>query len=345
MSKTGLVLPQLDDMHCHFRSGQLLDLVLPFTAKYAGRGVAMPNIKSRPIRTADDVVWYHDEIERVLDKQPVRPDFTPLMTIEVNDETTPAIISAARRAGAVAGKVYPRGVTTNSDEGLTSFSTTNALRNFAAMQDVGMLLLIHGEFDRKRLLVTNREYAFLPTLAVLAFAFPALKIVLEHVSTKAGVQMVKALPKNVAATITVHHLMLTLNDVIGDGVRPHNACMPTPKDFDDRRALRLAAMSGNPKFFPGSDTAPHRQDEKECEKGKCGVFSAPVLPSALVEVFEDEGALDRLPDFVARFGAQFYGLPRNTGTIRLVREEWTVPAIYGNVVPFLAKRKMRWKLV
>lgn len=340
-----LVLRRFDDMHCHFRLNPLLSEVLPFTAQYAGRGIAMPNTRPRAILTENDVVWYRDEIKRVLDEMPSRPSFEPLMTIEIRDNTTPAMVTAAQRAGAVAGKVYPLGVTTNSHEGLRDFFNEEISETFRAMQDIGMLLLIHGELDQKRTLVTEREEVFLPTLSKLAASFPALKMVLEHVSTKAGILAVENAGENVAATITAHHLCLTLNDVVGYGLQPHHACMPIPKGFDDRDALVKAAVSGNPKFFLGSDTAPHLREKKECAKGACGIFSAPVLPAVLAEIFEQEGYLDQLEGFTSRFGANFYGLPINKGTITLVREPWIVPKQFGDVVPFRAGSELQWQLV
>lgn len=339
-----ITLRRLDDMHCHFRIGSLLAEVLPFTAQYASRGIAMPNTRPRAILTGKDVVLYRDEINRVLDGMAKRPSFEPLMTIEVRDNTTPKMIVEARRAGAIAGKVYPLGVTTNSDEGLLDFFSQSISETFWAMEDVGMPLLIHGELDRERTLVTKREEVFLSTLLTLAADFPDLKIILEHVSTRAAVRIVEQLGKNVAATITAHHLCLTLNDVIGYGMQPHNACNPMPKDFDDRDALIDAAISGNPKFFLGSDTAPHPRDRKECVRGSCGVFTAPVLPTLLAEIFEQAEHLDRLEDFTSRFGAEFYGLPRNEGNIVLVKREWIVPDQIGSVVPFRAGAKLQWQL-
>ncbi len=339
-----ITVRRLDDMHCHFRIGSLLAEVLPFTAQYAGRGIAMPNVRPRAILTGNDVVWYRDEIMRVLDALSYRPSFEPLMTVEIRDCTTPEMIAEAGRAGAVAGKVYPLGVTTNSDEGLRDFFSERISETFRAMQHVGMLLLIHGELDRERTLVTKREEVFLPTLLKLAKKFPNLKIVLEHVSTRVAVKTVEQLGENVAATITAHHLCLTLNDVIGHGIQPHNCCMPMPKDFDDRDALLEAATTGNPKFFLGSDTAPHTREKKECANGACGVYSAPILPQLLAEIFEKVGCLDRLEDFTSRFGAEFYGLPLNERHITLVKEEWTVPECYGSVVPFRAGIKLQWQL-
>ncbi len=339
-----LTVRRIDDMHCHFRNGQRLKDVLPWTAAYASRAIAMPNTRPRAILTADDVSWYHDEIRRALDEMPERHPFEPLMTIEIRDNTTPEMVKAAHRAGAVAGKVYPLGVTTNSDEGLRDFRSPKIADTFRAMQDVGMRLLIHGELDNERVLVTKREETFLPTLRVLAERCPNLKIVLEHISTRLAVLCVKDLGDDVAATITAHHLCLTLNDVVGYGIQPHHGCMPMPKDFPDRDALIAAATSGNPKFFLGSDSAPHPREKKECARGACGVYTAPVLPQVLAEVFEQAGCLDRLEDFTSRFGAEFYGLPLNEGTISLAKAEWTVPDQIDGVVPFRAGTTLQWQL-
>ncbi len=342
---TSLTTRRWDDLHAHFRLSNLLYEVLPVTAEYCGRAIVMPNTRPRAILTGEDVVWYRDEILRTLDSFLTRYLFEPLMTIEIRDNTTPQMIATAFKAGAVAGKVYPQGVTYNAEDGLKDFYSPAILETFRAMEDLGMLLLLHGEFDRERILYSKREKIFLPTLVDLADRFPSLKIVLEHVSSRLGVKTVKRLGENVGATITAHHLCLTTNDVIGDGIRPHNGCMPMPKDFPDRDALIEAAISGDPKFFLGSDTAPHARENKECAKGSCGVYSAPVLPAVLAEVFENAQSLDRLEDFTSRFGAEFYGLPLNKGTITLNKTEWEVPAQYGSVVPFKAGEKLQWQLV
>ncbi len=341
----GIILRRFDDMHCHFRTDELLNETVSFTARYAGRGLAMPNTRPRAILTGKDIVWYRDEIKRSLDRMPVQYLFEPLMTIEIRDNTTPEMIVEARRAGAVAGKVYPLGVTTNSEEGLRDFFSKKISETFRAIQDTNMLLLIHGELDRERTLVVKREEIFLPIFLALSEKFPNLKIVLEHISTKKAVRTVERLGKNVAATITAHHLCLTLNDVIGYGVRPHNACMPMPKDFGDRDELIRAATSGNPKFFLGSDSAPHLREKKECAKGACGVYSAPILPQFLAEIFERAGCLFKLEDFTSRFGAEFYGLSLNEGTITLIKKEWVVSEQIGNVVPFMAGAKLKWQLL
>lgn len=346
-----ITLHRFDDMHVHLRTDAILKTVLPFTTSYAARVIIMPNTRPRAILCADDVIWYRDAIYHAIDELftdgvlTEHPDFEPLMTIEIRDSTTPEMVAAARRVGAVAGKVYPLGVTTNADEGLRFFFEPKILDTFRAMRDVRMPLLIHGELDRARTTVMAREEAFLPTLPRLAEAIPDLKIVLEHVSTREGVMLINGLGANVAATITAHHLRLTINDVIGDGIRPHQMCMPVPKGFDDRDALIEAATSGNPKFFLGSDSAPHVRGKKECAKGACGVFSSPTLPETLAEKFEEVGRLDRLDDFASRFGAAVYGLPRNEGVITLERRERTVPGEIGGIVPFRAGEALRWSLV
>ncbi|PIP65398.1 dihydroorotase [Candidatus Peregrinibacteria bacterium CG10_big_fil_rev_8_21_14_0_10_49_16] len=342
---TTFTMRRLDDMHCHFRTGALLEEVLPWTVRYAGRAIAMPNTRPRAILTADDVVWYRDQILRVRDAMPVQYPFEPLMTIEIRDSTTPQMVMDAYRVGAVAGKVYPLGVTTNSDEGLRDFFSTQIQETFRAMRGIGMLLLMHGELDKPRTLVTKREHVFLPVLCRLVDMFPDLRMVLEHISTKEAVELVWEFGPNVAATITAHHLYLTLNDVIGDGIRPHNGCMPMPKDFSDRDALIEAAMSGNPKFFLGSDSAPHPREKKECARGACGDYTAPHLPELLATKFEEHGKLNRLDGFGSRFGAEFYGLPLNEGKITLTQETWCIPEQCGMVVPFRAGLPLRWQLV
>lgn len=346
-----VVLRRLYDMHVHLRTGYLLSEVLLFTAKYCAFAVAMPNTRPRAILTGEDVVWYQDEIKKVIDwmhglpqqckKTP--PFFQPLMTIEIRDTTTPKMIEDAKKAGAIAGKIYPLGVTTNSDEGLRNFFCDGVSDVFKAMKDVGMLLLLHGELDSPRTLFTKREASFLSIiLPKLVERNPELKIVLEHVSTKKGVEAVKQFSKNVAATITAHHPLLTLNDA---RLQPHNICNPTPNDFDDRDALVEAMTSGNPKFFLGSDSAPHPREKKEGRDIACGNFTAPILPQILTGIFEQAGKLGRTEDFTSRFPAEFYGLPLVEETITLKKQEWTVPEQFGYIVSFLAGKKLHWQLV
>lgn len=339
-----ITLRRFYDLHCHFRRGKLLQEVLPHTMGYCSYGLAMPNTRPQAILTGEDVLDYKKEIEECIANQFCTGGFESLMTIEIRDNTTPEIIEKAFWYGAVAGKVYPLGVTTNSDEGLRNFFAKGTLSTFGMMQDMGMLLLLHGELDVPRALVTEREQFFLPILTVLSKKFPDLKIVLEHVSTAKAVDLVESLGENVAATITAHHLYVTLNDVIGSGIKPHNMCMPVPKDYNDRDALIKAATSGNPKFFLGSDSAPHAKQNKECSHGACGVFTAPILPQLLAEIFERENYLDKLEGFTSRFGAEFYGLPLSDGTITLKKEPWMVPGIYGSVVPFKAGEVLQWQI-
>ncbi len=352
-----MILPWMFDGHLHLRApkdqGGLLEKVLPHTVRYASRAVIMPNTRPRPILTGADAIWYRDEIYRAHDAMDIQFSFEPLTTIEIRDNTTPKMIVEAHRAGVVAAKAYPLGMTTNSDQGLRKVTGKGIYDTYRAMQDVGMLLLFHGELGGERILVTERESVFLLFLPILSGQFPDLKIVLEHVSTKAGVEMVKQLGGNLAATITAHHLCSTLNDVIGDGIRPHNGCMPMPKGFDDRDALIAAATSGNPQFFLGSDSAPHTREKKECAVGACGAFTAPLLPQLLAEIFEQAGHLNRLADFTSRFGEAFYGLSPSEETITLVKEPWTVPfevegIVQGDkdkyIVPFRAGTQLSWSL-
>lgn len=346
MSET-IVLPRFNDMHCHFRYHPMLSAVLRHTAEYCAHAIVMPNVRNEEIPngvvSASGVVLYRNAIQSILDSYSYKLDFTPLMTIEIRDSTTPEDIYEAHKVGAVAGKVYPLGVTTNSDMGLRDFS--NIPHTLRAMEEVGMLLLLHGESPEENVLVTEREKKFLPTLDMLSHNFGDLKIVLEHITTKNAVDMVLQLPENVAATITGHHLYLTLNDVIGNGIRPHNFCMPVAKRFEDRDALVGAAISGNPKFFLGSDTAPHLQENKECGCGCAGIFTAPVLPSILVELFDEFGTRDKLEGFTSQFGGDFYGLPKKEGMITLVKEDILVIDSFDGIVPFMAGKTLKWRLV
>ncbi len=318
-----------DDFHVHFRRGEMLRTVAPHTAAQFARALVMPNTDP-PILLAADALVYRDEI-----RQATGPDFEPLMTIQITDSTTPEVVREARDSGVVAGKVYPRGVTTNSHNGVTDFQALDAV--FGEMGRVGMVLSIHGQHPTAFIL--RREGAFLGTLRDLAARFPHLRIVLEHVSTQDAVRTVAELPANVAATITLHHLQLTLDDVLADGgLRPHNYCQPVAQAPEDRSALRQASVSGNPKFFFGSDSAPHPREHKESACGCAGVFTAPVILPALAQ---SQGVQE---PFLSEFGARFYGLPLNAGTVTLVEEDWTVPEEIGGVVPFRAGETLHWKL-
>ncbi len=326
-----------DDFHLHLRSGEMLRAVLPHTARQFKRAIIMPNT-TPPVLNDVDVRAYRQEIVTA----PNCSGFEPLMTIQIIEATTPETIFQAKAAGAGAGKVYPRGMTTNSANGVYDYEKIYPV--LAAMEECGMLVLFHGESPDPDAFCLDREAKFLKILKSVASAFPHLKIVMEHTTTAKAVDCVYELPSNVAATITVHHLFLTLNDVIGDKLEPHHFCKPVAKRPEDRAVLITAAIGGNPKFFLGTDSAPHLKGMKECSSGCAGVYTAPVAIPLLLELFEQHGATDKLEDFCSGFGADFYGLPRNKETIALVREEWTVPLICDGVVPFRAGQKIGWRM-
>lgn len=313
----------------------MLARVAFFTEVAFARALAMPNLP-KPVLSGEDALAYNADIKKVA------PKLQPFMTIKLIGKTNRETILHARDVGVLAGKYYPGGpkiVTTNSEDGVQDIRELYPI--FETMEECGMVLSLHGEDPNAFCL--DREAVFLNPLEDISEAFPKLKIVLEHVTTERAVQMVSLLP-NVAATITVHHLLLTLDDVVGGMLKPHHFCKPLAKRPSDRTAIINAAISGNPKFFLGTDSAPHVIGLKECASGCAGVFSAPVAMEVLAEVFEDHNALDKLEAFTSEFGAKFYGLPLNEGTITLNQEEWTVPEFYGPVIPFKAKETLRWKL-
>ncbi|MBM2817626.1 MAG: Dihydroorotase [Parcubacteria group bacterium] len=326
-----------DDFHCHLRRGNILNKVLPFTASMFGRAVAMPNTEP-PILDRMDAHLYYNEIHQYKRNQSYS-GFSPIMTIQIKESTSPSMIEGASFEGVVAGKVYPIGVTTNSGNGVRDFGKMSSV--FNRMQEIGMLLLLHGE--KPDAFCLNREKEFLNTLLKINKKFPELKIVLEHITTRMAVWAVKEL-NNVAATITAHHLLLTLDDVVGDLLHPHNFCKPIAKSPKDRVTLIEAATSGNPKFFFGSDSAPHLKERKECSSGCAGIFSAPVAVPLLAEIFEKAGRLDKLENFVSTFGAVFYDLPLNKDKITLVKKDWIVPESYAGIVPFMAGKKLSWQV-
>jgi dihydroorotase len=262
------------------------------------------------------------------------------MTIKLLDRTTPQIVREAKLAGAVAGKLYPAGVTTNSDDGVRYIQSL--YDTFEVMQEVGMVLSLHGEAPEAFCL--DREEAFLGILKDIAKTFPRLRIVLEHVTTNAAVETVQALPETVAATITAHHLVLTLDDVVGGKINPHNFCKPLAKRPADRSALIEAAFSYSPKFFFGTDSAPHIRETKECAAGCAGCFTAPLALELLAHVADEHGlSLEGIQGFTSEYGAQFYGLPLNEGMVTFVREPWTVPDVLDGVVPFWAGQTLNWR--
>ncbi len=330
-----LTIRRPDDFHVHLRQGEMLNLVAPETAKQFARALVMPNTKV-PVLTGEYASRYREEIVRAA------PGFEPLLSLYLTESTTLADIQAANGAGVVAGKLYPRGTTTQSAHGVLITKIWSLYETFREMEEVDMTLCIHAENPLAFCL--EREAAFLPILHRLAEQFPKLRIVVEHVSSAAAVEFVTRLPSNVGATITAHHLLLTLDDVVGGLLQPHHFCKPVAKRFEDRRVLIAAATSGNPKFFFGSDSAPHARDAKECAEGCAGIFTAPVALPLLARIFEDHGALERLEPFVSEFGARFYGLPLNDGTITLRREPWIVPKMIGDIVPFFAGKSLDWSV-
>jgi dihydroorotase len=303
----------------------------------------MPNLKP-PITTVEQARAYRERILRALGGAA----FEPLMTLYLTDHTAVAEIERAAASGFVkAVKYYPAGATTNSDSGVTDLRKCDAALD--AMQEAGMPLLVHGEVTDADVDVFDREAVFLErVLAPLLTRFPRLKIVVEHATTEEAVRFVERAPENVAATITVQHLLLNRNAIFAGGLRPHHYCLPVLKREEDRAALVKAATSGSPKFFLGTDSAPHARGSKESCCGSAGVYTAHAALELYAEAFDKAGALDKLEGFASRFGAQFYGLPRNSGTITLERADWSVPDSYRfgaeEVVPLRAGEKARWKL-
>jgi len=331
-----LRIRKADDMHVHLRQSDMLHNVLGFTAMQCGRALVMPNT-TPAILTVQDLVIYRETIEGALGKN---SDFIPLMTFKVVPTTTAALVQDMKKNGATAGKLYPEGVTTNSEGGVTDFEALYPA--YEAMEKEGIVLCLHGEMPG--VFCLDRESSFLDTLRTIASDFPKLKIVLEHATTADAINCVLSLPNNVAATLTVHHLYITLDDVIGDKLNPHVFCKPIAKRPEDRDALVKAALSGNPKFFLGSDSAPHLISNKENACGAAGVYTAPVLLPALCELFAKHDKLNLLELFTSVFGAKFYGLPLNESSITLVEEAWTVPEEYQGVKPFLAGSKLSWQV-
>lgn len=325
------------DGHLHLRNDPILLRILPYTAGVFSWALVMPNTKP-PILTAEDASRYRAEI---IKNRGGYLNFLPLMSIQITPATTPEIIRRAREDGVVAGKLYPEGVTTGSENGVRDFNALDGV--FAEMEKAGMVLSLHGEMPG--VFCLDREVKFLEALSVITNRFPRLKVVLEHITTKAAVEFIKNAPSLVAATITVHHLYLTLDNVIGGLLNPHDFCKPIAKRPEDRDALIEAATSGIDKFFFGSDSTPHPRIYKECSEGRAGVFTAPAALPLLAEIFEKQNALGLLESFTSRYGAKFYGLPLlNNGKIKLVRKPMVIPLECHGIVPFLADRKIPWSI-
>ncbi|MDR1760769.1 MAG: dihydroorotase [Fibrobacter sp.] len=328
-----LILPLPDDFHVHLRQDEALAGYVSDYAEQFGRGLVMPNTIP-PITTPELLLDYKQKILASASR------FEPLMTFKLHAAYSRDTLEKMKASGAAAGKYYPAGVTTNSQDGISELESVFPVLEM--MEDLGFVLSIHGEEPSAFCL--DRESAFIWRVERIAERFPKLKVVFEHLSTAAAVDFVLNAPENVAATITVHHLMLTLDDVIGDGLQPHHFCKPLPKFPADREAVRAAAFSGRSKIFFGSDSAPHPREKKECAPGAAGVYTAPVAIPLLAEIFENAGKLSLLPDFIGGFGADFYGLPRTSESITLVREPWVVPDSYHGAVPLAAGKTLQWKL-
>lgn len=339
-----LTITRPDDWHTHVRSGEILKTVLPHTARQFARAIIMPNLKP-PVTTVDQALSYREEILRAV---PVNMGFTPLMTLYLTSSTTADEIKKAAASEHIhAFKLYPAGATTNSDSGVADIKAVYPL--LAAMEKYDIPLLIHGEVTDDSCDIFDRERVFIDAyLTDIARTFPSLRIVVEHVTTTEAVQFVQSTGANIAATITPQHLLFNRNAILAGGIRPHYYCLPIIKRESHRLALVAAATSGNPKFFLGTDSAPHLTSLKETACGCAGCYSAHAALELYAEVFERADALNKLEGFASFYGADFYRLPRNYGTITLEKTAWKVPAVYGengiSITPLKADEELAWKL-
>lgn len=339
-----LSLTRPDDWHLHFRDNEFLASVVPDTARQFGRAVVMPNLRP-PVTTTEQALAYR---ERILAAVPAGYQFEPLMTLYLTDNTSPEEIERAKASGVVhAVKLYPAGATTNSDAGVTDIRKTYPALD--AMITCEMPLLIHGEVTDSNVDVFDREAVFIQqVLSPLLNDKPDLRVVLEHITTEDAVKFVNQAPDNIAATITVHHLLYNRNAIFTGGIRPHYYCLPILKREQHRQALCQAASSGSPKFFLGTDSAPHAQGVKEAACGCAGIYTAHAAIELYAEAFEQMNALDKLEGFASFYGADFYRLPRNNQKITLQKQSWTVPANmqFGSseLVPLRAGEQIGWKL-
>lgn len=343
MSAT-LTLTRPDDWHVHLRDGAALAHTVPAMARYFGRAIVMPNLVP-PARSTAEAGAYR---ERILAARPQGSLFEPLMVLYLTDNTDPSEIVTAKASGFVhAVKLYPAGATTNSDSGVTSVEKVQAV--LEKMAEVGLPLLIHGEVTHGDVDIFDREKVFLDTiLEPLVKKLPQLKIVLEHITTGDAADFVNAAPANVGATITAHHLLFNRNHMLVGGIRPHYFCLPILKRRTHQEALLKAATSGSPKFFLGTDSAPHAKGAKENACGCAGSYTAHAAIELYAEAFEEAGALDKLEGFASFHGPDFYGLPRHNDSITLIKESWSVPESYAFgenvVVPIRAGAQIAWRV-
>jgi dihydroorotase len=339
-----LTITRPDDWHLHVRDGLALGTVVPHTAAQFARAIIMPNLKP-PVTTAEQARAYAERIRAAV---PAGMAFEPLMTLYLTDNLPPEEIARAKAAGVVALKLYPAGATTNSDAGVTDIRKTH--KTLEAMQREGLLLLVHGEVTSPDIDLFDREAVFIEQqLAPLRRDFPELKIVMEHITTKEAAQYVTQAGPYLGATITAHHLLFNRNAIFTGGIRPHYYCLPVLKRETHRQALVAAATSGPPRFFLGTDSAPHPAHLKEHASGCAGCYTAHAAIEMYAEAFDNAGALDRLEGFASFHGADFYGLPRNSGQITLRRESWTPPESYAfgeaELKPLRSGDSLPWRLV
>ena len=338
-----ITITRPDDWHLHVRDGDILNDVVPATAACFGRAIIMPNLVP-PVTDASAAMAYRDRILAAARGT----DFQPLMTLYLTESTTAETIREAKAAGVVAAKLYPAGATTNSASGVTDIR--NIYPVLEAMADCGMLLLVHGEVTDSDIDIFDREKVFLErVLAPTLTAFPSLRVVLEHITTADSAEFVRSHQgNNLGATLTPQHLMYNRNHMLVGGIRPHLYCLPILKRNKHQEALREAVASGDPRFFLGTDSAPHAKDKKEAACGCAGCYSAYGAIGLYADIFEELGILDKLEAFASFNGADFYGLPRNTDTVTLVREPWTMPENLplagGGIVPLKAGETVNWRL-
>ncbi|MGL4809170.1 MAG: dihydroorotase [Giesbergeria sp.] len=339
-----LTITRPDDWHLHVRDGAPLCTVVPHTAAQFGRAIIMPNLRP-PVTTAQQALEYK---QRILAAVPQGVAFEPLMTLYLTDNLPPDEIARAKDAGVVACKLYPAGATTNSDAGVTDLRKT--YKTLEAMQKAGLLLLVHGEVTSPDIDLFDREAVFIEQqLIPLRRDFPELKIVFEHITTQEAAQYVQEADRFTAATLTAHHLLYNRNAIFTGGIRPHYYCLPVLKREVHRQALVQAATSGSPRFFLGTDSAPHPAHLKEHASGCAGCYTAHAAIEMYAEAFDNAGALDKLEGFASFHGPDFYGLPRNQGTITLRRESWTPPEHFAfgeaELKPLRAGEALPWKCV
>ena len=344
MTTKTITITKPDDWHLHLRDGEMLGTTVPHTARSFSRAIVMPNLKP-PVTTVEQALAYR---QRILNALPTDTNFSPLMTLYLTDNLAQEeLVRLSEEPAVVAVKYYPAGATTNSDSGVSSID--RVMPSLEVMAKRGIPLLIHGEVTDGEIDIFDREQRFIDTvLAPLRAQLPELKVVLEHITTANAVEFVSEQSSNVAATITVHHLLYNRNHLLAGGVRPHFYCLPVLKRNSHQLALIEAATSGNPKFFLGTDSAPHHKGDKEAACGCAGIYTAPGALELYAEVFDQANALDRLEGFASLYGPRFYGLPVNTEKISLVRDSWQMEESFqfgsNTVIPVRAGETLHWRL-